>query len=391
MKLRKVCVITGSRADYGILYWLMKEIQSDKALKLQVIATGMHLSPEFGLTYQVIEGDGFKIEAKVATLLSSDTPAGVAKSIGLGVIGFADAFEWLRPDVVVVLGDRFEILAAVQAAMVANIPVAHISGGEVTEGAIDDSIRHAITKMADFHFVAAEPYRNRVIQMGEQPRRVMNYGDPGLDNLERLKLLSRGQLEKSLGFKLGEKFFLVTYHPVTRGKPVPWQGMEQLLIALDQWPGVNVLFTKPNADSGGRQLGQMIDEYALARRQRVHVATSLGQQRYLSAMKHCAAVVGNSSSGIVEAPAFNVPTVNMGRRQNGRLKASSIIDCGETSAEIDAAIKRAMSPAFRKHLPHTESRYGNCDASSRIKNFLKRARLSRSPKKFFDLPGMGGR
>jgi UDP-hydrolysing UDP-N-acetyl-D-glucosamine 2-epimerase len=384
--MRKICVVTGTRADYGILYWLMKEIAADPDLQLQIIATGMHLSPEFGLTYQHIEADGFRIDAKVEMLLSSDSSVGIAKSIGLGVIGFADAINTLMPDILVVLGDRFEILAAAQAAMVMNVPIAHISGGEITEGAIDDRIRHAITKMADFHFVAADIYRRRVIQMGEQPGRVINCGDPGLDNFRRLQLLTRDELEKSLNFPLGLPTFLVTYHPVTAGETNPQKEMQELLNALDQFPEARVIMTKPNADAGGRIISRMVDEYSRAHPERVHMSVSLGQIRYLSAMQCCDVVIGNSSSGIVEAPAIRKPTVNIGNRQSGRLKAQSIIDCDANEKSIVNAINQALSSDFKCMLAKTQSLYGDCNASSTIKNFLKQVNCGKETgKEFFDV------
>ncbi|MHB1099936.1 MAG: UDP-N-acetylglucosamine 2-epimerase [Burkholderiales bacterium] len=365
----------------------MKEIQDDPELELQVVATGMHLSPEFGLTYKAIEVDGFSIDAKVEMLLSSDTSVGVAKSMGLGAIGFADALDRLQPDILVLLGDRFEILAAAQAAMVIKIPIAHISGGEVTEGAIDDSIRHAITKMAHFHFVAAEPYRKRVIQMGESPGRVINCGDPGLDNIKRLRLLSRQELENQFDFSLGSQFFLVTYHPATLSHAAPAVAMQALCAALDHFPHAKIILTKPNADMGGRKLGEMVDEYATRHPERIYTSTSLGQVRYLSAMKYCDLVIGNSSSGIVEAPGMKKPTVNLGVRQEGRLKAASIIDCPEDEKSIVDAIKKALSPEFGRIVSETASLYGNCNASNQIKEFLKNADLNRfSRKKFYDLP-----
>jgi len=382
---RKICIVTGTRAEYGLLRWIMKEIQCDPDLELQIIATCMHLSPEFGLTYQAIEEDGFQIDARVEMLLSSDTPVGVTKSMGLGMIGFADAFNNLRPDIVVVLGDRFEILAAASSAMIARIPVAHISGGEVTRGTIDDSIRHAITMMATYHFPGAEVYRERIIRMGEQPANVMNFGDPGLDNLHRLPLLSREALEEELNFPLGHPAFLVTYHPETLGSMKPEMALTELLHALDRFPDSRVIFTKPNADAGGRLLAHMIDEFGAARPDRVLVFTTLGQVRYLSAMKHCDVVIGNSSSGIVEAPAFGKAAVNIGGRQDGRLKASSVLDCPINSEAIAGAIKRALSSEFKDLAANTESLYGDSDASGRIVAFLKQADLTEPKCKcFFD-------
>lgn len=384
--MRKICVVTGTRAEYGLLYWLMKEIQAAPDLELQILVTGMHLSPEFGLTYKQIEEDGFRIDRKVEILLSSDSGVGIAKAMGLGVIGFADALSSLDPDIVVILGDRFEILAVAQTAMVMNIPVAHISGGELTEGAVDDRIRHAITKMSDFHFVAAETYRRRVIQMGEQPERVINCGDPGLDNFRRLKLLSRDELERALNFGLGDMCFLVTFHPVTSGVQKPQEEMQALLGALDHFPSAKIIMTKPNADAGGRVIATMAEEYARKNPDRVLMSVSLGQLRYLSAMKCCDVVIGNSSSGIVEAPAIQKATVNIGRRQTGRLKASSIIDCEAEQDAIVAAISKAISKEFKRSLPETKSLYGDCNASSQIKEFLGSVSCSKQMgKSFFDL------
>lgn len=382
--MRKICVVTGTRAEYGLLYWLMKEIQSDSDLQLQLIVTGMHLSPEFGLTYKTIEEDGFAIDAKVEMLLSSDTPVGIAKSIGLGVIGFADTLESLKPDVVVVLGDRYEILAAAQAALVARIPVAHIHGGETTEGAIDESIRHAITKMSHLHFVAAEPYRLRVIQLGEQPDTVFNVGALGIENIKRLHLLDKSQLEQSIHFELGTTSFLVTYHPATLGETTPQIAMQALLDALDHFPEARIVFTKPNSDTDGRILGQMIDEYESHNKGRVAVFTSMGQLRYLSALQIVDAVIGNSSSGIIEAPACNIPTVNIGDRQSGRLKADSVIDCLETTESIVSAINKALSESFRDGARQAVSIYGSGDSASHIKDRLKQTNLS-TTKRFFDL------
>jgi GDP/UDP-N,N'-diacetylbacillosamine 2-epimerase (hydrolysing) len=281
---RKICVVTGSRAEYGLLYWLMKEIQDDVDLELQLIVTGMHLSPEFGLTWKQIELDGFTIRCKVEMLLSSDTPTGIAKSIGLGVIGFADALDALRPDVLVVLGDRFEIFAACQAAMAHRIPIAHIHGGETTEGAVDDAIRHAISKMAHLHFTATELYRRRVIQLGEQPRHVFNVGAPGLDNIARLQLLNREQLEQAIDFKLGQCNLLVTFHPVTLENATAAAQFEQLLQALDRFDDCHIIFTLPNADTDGRAIIGMIEQYRQRFPERVASFVSLGALRYLSAL-----------------------------------------------------------------------------------------------------------
>lgn len=381
---RKICIVTGSRAEYDLLYPLMKEVAVDRDLQLQVIATGMHLSPEFGLTYRQIEADAFVIDARVEMLLSSDTPVGIAKSIGLGVIGFADALDRLKPNVLVILGDRFEILAAAQAAMVARIPIAHIHGGEATEGAFDESIRHAISKMAQWHFVAAEPYRRRVVQMGEAPERVFDVGAPGLDRLANLQWLDRSELEAALCIRLGTPLFLVTYHPVTLSSESPMAALEELLAALDEFSDATVIFTLPNADTGGRALVDGIGEWVGRHAKRARAVVSLGQQRYLSLMREADVVIGNSSSGLTEAPALKKATVNLGDRQMGRLKASSVIDAPEKQAEISAAIKRALSADFRGTLANTVSLYGFGEASGRIKDTLKSAQIS-FHKRFFDV------
>lgn len=381
---RRICIVTGTRAEYGLLYWLMKEVADDADLQLQIIATGMHLSPEFGLTYQQIEADGFTIDARVEMLLSSDSAVGIAKSIGLGVIGFADALDRLRPDILVVLGDRFEILAAAQAAMVARIPMAHIHGGEITEGAFDEAIRHAITKMAQWHFVAAEPYRKRVIQMGESPERVFNTGAPGLDHLANLRWLDRSELEGALDTPLRTPLFLVTYHPATLNSESPVPAMEQLLAALDQFSEATVIITHPNADTGGRALIHCIDAWVGRHADRARAFVSLGRPRYLSLMREADVVIGNSSSGLIEAPALKKPVVNLGDRQKGRLKATSVIDAAEKQADILAAIKKALSREFRATLAETASLYGSGNVSERIKGILKSARPS-VHKSFFDV------
>jgi len=382
-------VVTGTRAEYGLLRWVMQDIKNDPELELQIVATGAHLSPEFGLTYKAIEEDGFTINDRVEMLLSSDTHVGMSKSVGLGMIGFSDAYMRLKPDLVAVLGDRFEILAAAAAAMLQRIPLVHIAGGEVTEGAIDESIRHAVTKMASFHFTAAEPYRERVIRMGEEPSRVVNSGATGLDSLRRLPLISKTELEAALDFQFKGPILLVTYHPATLGKLAPGNALQELLRALDRFPEGSVLFTLPNADPGGRLLAKMITEYAAERPRRVKVVTSLGQLNYLSAMSACDAVVGNSSSGIIEAPSLGKPTVNIGPRQQGRLRAASIIDCDEEEKAIAAALERALSQEFRALAAQTPSLYGDGDASAKIVAYLKNADLT-SPKRFYDPPIVTG-
>lgn len=386
MTKRKICVVTGTRAEYGLLYWLMKEIQADDELELQIIATGQHLSPEFGLTYKNIEADGFAINAKVEMLLSSDSPVGIAKSVGLGTIGFADVLARLQPDIMVLLGDRFEALAAAQTAMILRIPIAHIHGGETTEGAIDEAIRHSITKMSQIHFVSESEYRDRVIQLGENPESVFEVGAVGIDNIVRLKLLSLQDLEKQINFSLGKKFFLVTYHPETLTGKSPVEALKTLFAIFDEFPEYKLIFTQANSDAGGRIINEQIEAYAKENRERVLLVKSLGQLRYLSAMKLCAAVVGNSSSGLLEAPVLHVPTINIGDRQKGRKRYPSVIDCNEDKQQLLSAIQSLRDSKFLRKIqsmkiPHTDGKI-----AVTMKDMLKQAELSNiCQKKFYDL------
>lgn len=380
---RKVCVVTGTRAEFGLLRWLMGEIQSHPQLELQVIATGMHLSPEFGSTYREIEEAGFEIDARVEMLLSSDTNTAVTKSMGLGVIGFADAYERLAPDIVVVLGDRFEIFAATSAAMIAGVPVVHLHGGETTEGAFDEAIRHSITKMSHLHFVAADEYRQRVIQLGEHPDRVFNFGGMGIDAIKRIKLLSREELESSLELSLGAKSLLVTFHPVTlEGGASSAAQMGELLAALEGLDDTTLIFTMPNADTGGRELSAMVREFAQGH-PNAKVYTSLGQLRYFSCLAQIDGVVGNSSSGLAEAPSFKIGTVNIGDRQKGRLKANSVIDCEPNREAIQAALKTLYSAEFQASLATVSNPYGNGGASEAIVKVLAEYPLENIRKKQF--------
>lgn len=383
MSRRKICIVTGSRAEYGLQRWLAKAIQSDDSLELQILATGMHLAFEYGRTINEIYADGFAVDAIVESQLASDSTVGMAKSMGLGLIGCADAFQRLQPDIVVLLGDRYEILAAAQAAALMGIPVAHISGGEVTEGAVDDWIRHAISKASWWHFVATEEYRQRVIQLGESPERVFNTGDPGLDSISNLPLMSREQLEAEMGMPLRQPLFIVTYHPATLGDESPEVSFRKVLASLDRFPQATVIMTKPNADAGGRELAAMAEEWGRSNAERARCFVSMGQLRYLSAMRLANVVIGNSSSGIVEAPAAKVATVNIGPRQDGRLKASSIIDCPDDEQQIYAAIQRSLSEDFAGALPQTISLYGECGASARMKQILSSVALPANLKKSF--------
>ena len=382
---RKICIITGTRAEYGLLRWVMQGIKNGPELTLQIIATGMHLSPEFGLTYQAIEQDGFQIDRKVEMLTSSDTPVGIAKSMGLGMIGFADALHELQPGLIVVLGDRFEILAAVSAALVARIPVAHLHGGEATEGSIDEAIRHSITKMSHLHFVAAEAYRQRVIQLGEQPERVFLVGGLGIDNIKRLQLLDRAALEASLDFKLGPKNLLITFHPVTLEIATAASQMEELLAALAELRETQLIFTLPNADTDGRTLIKMVGQF-VAQHPSARAYTSLGQLRYLSCVAQVDGVVGNSSSGLAEVPSFKKGTINIGDRQRGRLQAESVINCEPTRESIAAALAQLYSTDFQSALRQVINPYGEGGASEKVVSTLKNKAIVGIVKKtFYDL------
>ena len=388
--MKTICVVTGTRAEYGLLRWLMEGIRQSPELTLQVIVTGAHLSPEFGLTYRDIEADGFVIDRKVEMLLSSDTSVGVAKSMGLAMIGFGDAFAELSPDLVLVLGDRYEIFSAAAAATIARIPVAHLHGGETTEGAFDEALRHSITKMAHLHFVAAQAYRRRVIQLGEDPARVFLVGGLGIDNILKLDLLDRGALEAALDFKLGPKNLLITFHPATLEQGAAAGQMDELLAALDTLPDTHLIFTMPNADTEGRALSRQLEAY-VAGRPNAKVFASLGQLRYLSAIAQVDAVVGNSSSGLAEVPSFRKATVNIGERQKGRLKAQSVIDCETDRESIKTALDRAYSAEFQASLGQVRSPYGDGGASQKILHILETHDFSGSLKKtFHDIPNVNG-
>ena len=386
--MRKVCVVTGTRAEYGLLYDLMRAIEADPGLTLQLVVTGTHLESRFGHTVDEIERDGFAIAARVDMELDEDSPAGIARSMGLATAGFGEAFARLQPDVLVLLGDRYEALAAAQAALFARIPIAHIHGGEATWGAVDDAMRHAITKMANLHLVAAEPFRRRVVQLGEEPSAVHVTGAPGLDRARTMQLLSRSELEGALGFRFGSPIFLVTYHPATLADSDPAHAMNGLLDALLAFAGATILVTLPNADVGALGIIRAIEARAASQPDRIHAVASLGQQRYLSAVACCDAVIGNSSSGLIEVPFFRRPTVNVGARQDGRLKAPSVVDCGDTPAEIHAAVERALSAEFRAGLAGVESPYGDGHAVPRMMRLLADQPLGTGAvrKRFRDLP-----
>ena len=383
---RKICIVTGSRAEYDLLYPILREITKHNDLELQIIVTCMHLSPEFGLTYREIEKDGFKIDWKVEMLLSSDTAVGISKSMGLASIGFADAYNHLNPDIVVLLGDRFELLSAATAALIARIPIAHIHGGETTEGAIDESIRHSVTKMSHLHFTSTEIHKNRVIQLGENRNNVFNFGAPGIDNIKNLKLLSLEQFEKAINFKLSSRNIMVTFHPVTLEKSSAGEQFKNLLSAIELLNDVTIIFTKANADTDGRIINKLIDEFVLNNSNSTIAFTSLGRLRYLSAIQFMDGIVGNSSSGLIEVPSFKVGTINIGSRQKGRPSANSIIDCNPTTVDIGNAFTKLFSQSFKNSLKQTINPYGGGDASKKIVKTLSKISLQDIiKKKFYDM------
>jgi len=380
--MKKICIVTGTRAEYGLLYWLIKGVHDDPEMELQLLVTGMHLSPEFGLTWKEIEKDGFPITRKIEILLSSDTAVGITKSNGLALISFAEAFNEINPDIVVLLGDRTETFAAAQAALIAGIPVAHIHGGELTEGAYDDAIRHSITKMSHLHFTATDVYRKRVIQLGEQPETVFNVGAIGLDNIKKLQLLNRCDFEASINRKLLSRNLLITFHPVTLEEQSAGNQFQQMLNTLDELKDTLLIFTKPNSDRDGRIIIQMIDEYVNNNPLKAIAFTSLGQLRYLSAVQYVDAVVGNSSSGIIEVPAFNIPTVNIGDRQKGRITGPSVFNCQPVKKEIRLALENAFSFDRQKHGQHP---YGDANTSEKILEIIKSRKELNLKKRFYDI------
>lgn len=364
---RKICVVTGTRAEYGLLQPIMQAIKEDQVLELQLVVTGMHLSPEFGLTYKTIEDDDFEISEKIEILLSSDTSIGVAKAIGLATISFSETLDRLKPDFIMVLGDRFELLAVAQVALVSRIPIVHLGGGDVTEGAFDEAIRHSITKMSQLHFVTNKESEKRVHQLGEDPENIHLVGNPGLDHLNSLKLMEKNELEKSLRYSFKSKNILVTFHSVTLDNVPSVNSFSALLEALDSLgEDIGIIFTRPNSDTEGRQLIKMLDEYVEDRSNCI-VYTSLGQLRYLSTVALVDVVVGNSSSGIVEVPSLKTPTVNIGDRQKGRLRADSIIDC----EPITENIKESIQQAFKLDCSTVVNPYGDGNTTERVLKVLR--------------------
>ncbi|MHB1688180.1 MAG: UDP-N-acetylglucosamine 2-epimerase [Ignavibacteriaceae bacterium] len=383
MKKRNVCIVTGARSEYGLLKPLIDELNSNQNITLNLVVTGMHLSPEFGLTVKEIENDKLKIHDKIEILLSSDTHVGISKSIGLAVISFSEVFEKMKPDILIGLGDRFELFAAVSAAFIAGIPIAHISGGEVTIGAFDDGLRHSITKMSHLHFTSTEKYRKRVIQLGEDPKRVFNVGSLSVDNIKKMKLMSKKELEASLNFKLDQPTFIVTFHPATLSDYSSERQFGELLKVLDFFKDFKVIFTKPNADNGGRIIINMIDEYVNENKGRSISFISLGHVRYLSLLNQVEMMIGNSSSGIVEMPYFNKPTINIGDRQQGRIFGKSIIQCEPKKGSIIKAIEIGISNSFRNKVRINNKPYGDGIASKKISKIITDYNLDNIIKKIF--------
>ncbi len=384
---KKICIVTGTRAEYGLLRPLIEKVYRAEELVLMLVVTGMHLSPEFGMTYKEIEEDGYPIASKIEMLLSSDSAAGVTKSMGVAMFGFADCFASNRPDIVVILGDRYEMLAAAVSAMLARIPVAHIHGGELTEGLIDEAIRHSITKMSQIHFTSTEQYRKRVIQLGEQPQSVFHVGAIGVENLKRFQLMRKDALEQAIGFQFSSLTVMVTYHPVTLENATSQEQFRILLEVLTEHQEISVIFTKANSDTDGRIINQMIDDYVRKYPERCAAYTSLGQLKYFSALQFCTAVVGNSSSGIIEVPSFGIPTVNIGDRQRRRVHAGSVIDCTNEKGQISRALEKALSKEFREEVKGIKNPYEGEHTSDTIIKVITRA-LDKGidiKKKFYDL------
>jgi len=386
--MKKICIVTGTRAEYGLFKPLIRRISEDADLKLQLIVTGMHLSPEFGLTYKEIIKDKFKITEKVEMLLSSDTEVGISKSMGLAMISFSDVFQRIKPDMIIVLGDRYEVFAVATVAMISRIPIAHLHGGETTEGATDEAIRHSITKMSYLHFTSNDVYRNRVIQLGEDPSRVFNVGPIGAESIETLDFINKDKLEEYLGIKFDKKTALLTFHPTTLENNSSEKQFKNILEALDEFNDLKIVFTKANSDTNGRIINNIIDEYVLENPKKCVAFTSLGQLRYLSTMKYCDVVIGNSSSGIIEAPILIKPTVNIGDRQKGRIQEDSIVNCRPIKNEIAESIRKALSKDFINLLDKSENSNGEIYASQKIVFIIKEYLINNKinmKKKFYDL------
>lgn len=388
--MKKICIVTGTRAEYGLLKPLIDKVYKSDEMDLQLVVTGMHLSTEFGLTYREIEEDGYPITSKIEMLLSSDTAVGVTKSMGVALFGFADYFEAYTPDIVIILGDRYEMLMAASAAMIARIPIAHIHGGELTEGIIDEAIRHSITKMSCLHFTATQEYRNRVIQMGEQPQNVYNVGALGIENIKSIQLMEKEALENLISFRFKAPTAMVTYHPVTLDDMASKNSQKQfknILKVIESHKELRVIFTKANSDPYGRVINQMIDSFVQENRKRCVAYTSLGQIRYLSALQYCDVVIGNSSSGIIETPSFYIPTINIGERQRRRVCAMSVINCSNRTEDIENALNKALSPEFKEIIKKQVNPYEGVNTSNEILKVIKGALKEGIDikKEFFDI------
>lgn len=383
--MRKICFVTGTRAEYGLLSRLMRLVKEDKDLQLQVIATNMHLMPEYGETYKEIEKDGFTIDKKVYMHKPSDDAHGIISSMAEEMQGMNDALSELKPDILLLLGDRYEILVAAQVALIHRIPIAHIHGGEVTEGAFDDAIRHSVTKMSSLHFTSCEEYRHRVIQMGEQPSRVFDVGSLGVENIKAVPLMTKDELEASLDFKIDTQTILVTYHPVTLGGD-PAKDIREFLDALDQFKDLKVIFTMPNSDTGRDAIALAVENYVEKHSNRAKAYTSLGLKRYLSTLQFVKAAVGNSSSGIIEVPSFGIPTLNIGDRQKGRLASKSVVNSGTSKDEVIAALKLCLSEEMQKAAKTYENPYAKPGTANLIYQELKNVELAGlNLKTFYDL------
>ena len=385
-KIKKICVVTGTRAEYGLLYWFMKAIKNDKSLHLQIIVTGSHLMAEHGNTYKVIIKDGFKIDRKISILSSSDKPENISESTGVALKGFGNAYKRLRPDLVVLLGDRFELLSAAFAANISNIPIAHMHGGEITRGAFDDAIRHSITKMSHIHFTATNEYKKRVIQLGENPSNVHLVGGMGIENIKKLKLYKKEELEKILKINFSKKNLLITYHPVTLENSETESQIVSLLKALDNFKDINFIFTQTNADTNGRIIRKKINEFIKKNNKRSIMIKSMGQKFFLSTLKYVDGIIGNSSSGLLEAPSFKIGTINIGDRQTGRVKSKSIIDCDNSKKSIISSINKLYSSEFKKVLYRVKNPYDRGSASKKCVMIIKKTRLKNILKKnFYDI------
>lgn len=384
---KKISVLTATRAEYGLLKPLINKLNKVDEFDVRIVVTGAHLSSEFGLTYKEIEKDGINIDKKIEILLSADTPSAISKSMGLAMISFSDYFEMLNPDILIVLGDRYETLAIATVAMNQRIPIVHLHGGETTEGALDESIRHALTKMSYLHFTSTEEYRNRVIQLGENPERVFSVGAIGIENILNENLMDKLELQKSMNFTLDKPYAMVTFHPVTLEDNKSKEQVKELLNSLEVFRYMKFIFTKANADSGGRIINQMIDDYVNSHDNAI-AFNSLGLTRYLSALKYSTMVIGNSSSGLLEVPSFGIPTINIGDRQKGRLQADSVINCEPIKDDIEKAIKIALSEEFREKAKNTINPYGDGNTSDKIIKIIKEFILNDKinlKKKFYDL------